>query len=209
MTHTTNRVMWMTACLTGLALLILATEAVAQQTQESAVAAGARVYGGVCGRCHNPRSPLERDDRDWVTIANHMRVRGNLTGGQVSSVLAFLQATNSDPGQQVPLTQAAPPAAAPTVREGEISTDPGTIAAGRNLVQQRACLGCHLIEGAGGQVGPTLNGSVDRRGAQYLRQKLADPTFDKATSMMPNFGLTAEEIEAILAYLNTLNGSRP
>jgi cytochrome c1 len=50
---------------------------------------------------------------------------------------------------------------------------------------------------------------VGRRGAQYLRQKLADPTFDKATSMMPNFGLTAEEIEAILAYMNTLNGSRP
>jgi mono/diheme cytochrome c family protein len=209
MTHTTNRLLWMPTCLTGLALVILATEAAAQQTQEFAVAAGARVYGDVCGRCHNPRSPLERDDRDWVTIANHMRVRGNLTGGQVRGVLAFLQATNSDPGRQVPLTQAAPAVAAPALREGEISTDPGTIGAGRNLVQQRACLGCHVIENAGGQVGPTLNGTVGRRGAQYLRQKLADPTFDKATSMMPNFGLTAEEIEAILAYLNTLNGSQP
>jgi mono/diheme cytochrome c family protein len=198
--------MWTTACLTALALVILATEATAQQ---SAVAGGARVYGDVCGRCHNPRSPLERDDRDWVTIANHMRVRGNLTGQQVRSVLAFLLATNSDPGQQVPLAQAAAPAAPPVVREGEISTDLATIAEGKNLVEQRACLGCHVIENAGGNVGPTMNGIVGRRGAQYLRQKLADPTFDKATSMMPNFGLTVEEIEAILAYLNTLNGNQP
>jgi mono/diheme cytochrome c family protein len=188
--------MWTTACLTALALVILATEATAQQ---SAVAGGARVYGDVCGRCHNPRSPLERD----------MRVRGNLTGQQVRSVLAFLLATNSDPGQQVPLAQAAAPAAPPVVREGEISTDPATIADGKNLVEQRACLGCHVIENAGGQVGPTMNGIVGRRGAQYLRQKLADPTFDKATSMMPNLGLTVEEIEAILAYLNTLNGNQP
>jgi mono/diheme cytochrome c family protein len=208
MTHITNRTLWTTACLTALSLMLLVAEAAAQQPPESAVAAGARAYGDICGRCHNPRSPLERGDRDWVTIANHMRVRGNLTGGQVRNVLAFLLATNSDPGEQVPITPAAA-AAALAVREGEISTDPATIAAGKTLVEQKACLGCHVIEDAGGQLGPTMNGIVGRRGAQYLRQKLADPTFDKATSMMPNFGLTPEEIEAILAYLNTLNGNQP
>jgi mono/diheme cytochrome c family protein len=39
-----------------------------------------------------------------------------------------------------------------------------------------------------------------------VRKKLADPTFNNATSMMPNFGLTMDEIESIVAYLNTLDG---
>ncbi|MFQ6046323.1 MAG: hypothetical protein ACE5PT_08190 [Gemmatimonadales bacterium] len=53
-------------------------------------------------------------------------------------------------------------------------------------------------------MGPSLTGAVARRGAAFVRRKLIDPTFDNASSMMPNFGLSAEEVEAIVAYLNTL-----
>ena len=67
--------------------------------QARLIVEGATVYSNMCGRCHNPRPTLERDDRGWRTIVAHMRVRGNLTGGQARSVLAFLQATNGDTGQ--------------------------------------------------------------------------------------------------------------
>ncbi len=62
-----------------------------------------------------------------------------------------------------------------------------------------------MIGKAGGQVGPPLNGVVKRRGADFVRRKLADPTFDNATSMMPNFALTSEDIEALLAFLASLD----
>lgn len=177
----------------------------AQQAPGTAVAEGARVYGATCGRCHNPRSPLERSDREWVVIVNHMRVRGNLTGGQARQVLAFLQATNSDPGQRIPLSEASNRGTrAQGANDRPPSTDPGVLASGRTLTTEKACLGCHVVAGSGGQVGPALDGVVKRRGPAYLRQKLADPTFDNATSMMPNLGLSDEEIEAILAYLATL-----
>ncbi|GIW52222.1 MAG: hypothetical protein KatS3mg081_1577 [Gemmatimonadales bacterium] len=179
--------------------------AIAQQ--QASVTEGARVYGRMCGRCHNPRSPLERSDRDWVTIANHMRVRANLTGGQVRDVLAFLQASNSDPRERVGLGETVPQPS-PEVRGGPPSTDPATVARGKELVAQKACVGCHVIENTGGQIGPSLNGVVQRRGADFVRRKLADPTFNNATSMMPNFGLSAEEIEALLAYLATLGSGR-
>ncbi len=173
------------------------------------LAEGARVYGDMCGRCHNPRSPLERSDRDWVTIINHMRVRANLTGEQVRDVLAFLQATNTHPGEQAPLGGAQRQAPAPGVRpdtgRAEVSTDPEVIARGEALVNQNACLGCHVIGRAGGQVGPSLNGVVRRRGPDFVRRKLEDPTFDNESSMMPNFGLSDEQIEAILAYLASLD----
>jgi mono/diheme cytochrome c family protein len=204
-----NRPMWATGCITVLALLLGSAGRVsAQQASSESVADGARVYGAVCGGCHNARSPLERSDRDWVTITNHMRVRANLTGDQVRTVLAFLQATNSDPSERVQLPEAqARVQEQPAVQEGAASTDPQVIAAGKALVEQKACLGCHVIGSAGGQVGPSLNSSVSRRGAMFVRQKTADPTFNNSTSMMPNFGLTPDQIEAIVAYLNTLNGN--
>lgn len=179
----------------------------AQQPGESSVATGARVYGDMCGRCHRPRSPLERTDRDWVTIINHMRVRGNLTGQQARAVVAFLQATNSSPSEAAPLPGApAAPGAAPGEYSNTIPSDAASVARGVALVASKACIGCHVVGAQGGQVGPSLNGVLTRRSAAFVRQKLSNPSFNNATSMMPNFGLTAEEIDAIVAYLNTLGG---
>lgn len=200
----------------AVALVVIAVSAwpgmaVAQERAAGDISEGARVYGDMCGRCHNPRSPLERSDRAWVTIANHMRVRGNLTGGQVRDVLAFLQATNRDPRERarLPETGARPREEETTPLDlGDVATDPATIARGEVLVEQKACLGCHVIGNSGGQVGPKLNGVVQRKGADYVRRKLGDPTFDNATSMMPNFDLNLEEIEAIVAFLNTLDGRK-
>ena len=196
------------ACALLLVLVALPGSATAQDSE--ALAEGARVYGAMCGRCHNPRSPLERDDRDWATIINHMRVRANMTGEQVRDVLAFLQAMNADPRERVPLLSAAggPDRVGESIAIGQPpSTDPLMIAQGRELVAQKACVGCHVIGNQGGQVGPALNGIIRRRDADYVRRKLADPTFDNSTSMMPNFGLGPEEIQALLAYVATLNGN--
>ncbi len=171
--------------------------------QTQAVAEGARVYGATCGRCHNARSPLERSDRDWVTIINHMRVRANMTGGQTRNVLAFLQATNGDPSE-ITTIAAAQPGTAATMSTAPPSTDPALIDRGAVLIAEKACLGCHVVAGTGGKVGPSLDGILSRRSVQFLRQKLNDPTVDNQTSMMPNFGLTADQIEAVVAYLATL-----
>ena len=176
--------------------------------QSSAVAEGARVYGNTCGSCHNARSPLERTDRQWVTIINHMRVRGNLTGGQARAVLAFLQATNTDPRERAPIGEpAAAEATLPRNVSDAVSTDEQLVALGARLANEKACVGCHVVGNVGGAVGPSLNGTVSQRGAKFVRQKLIDPTFNSSSSMMPNFGLTAEQIDALVAYLATLGGA--
>jgi mono/diheme cytochrome c family protein len=193
----------------GILLLMALTwmPAVAGAQQGSAVAEGAKVYGNTCGGCHNARSPLERTDRQWVTIINHMRVRGNLTGGQARAVLAFLQATNTDPRERGQLLEQSDTAAGTNGREisSAVSADQQTIALGATLVSEKACLGCHIVGNVGGAVGPSLNGTVSQRGAKFVRQKLIDPTFNSSSSMMPNFGLTDEQIDALVAYLATVN----
>lgn len=184
-------------CGLSLAVLLVGSALIAQ---EGDMAAGATVYGNTCGSCHNARSPLERTDRQWVVIVNHMRVRGNMTGRQVRDVLAFLQGTNGDLEQAV--TAQAP---APDAFSNDVSRDPAVIAIGTDLATQKACVGCHVIGEGGGAVGPGLNNLFGSRNAEFVRHKLTDPTFNNATSMMPNFGLSAEEIDALVAYLASLN----
>jgi len=194
------------AGLSAVAMLLLALPRGAVAQESDAVAEGARVYGAMCGRCHNPRSPLERSDGEWVSIINHMRVRANMTGEQVRNVLAFLQATNTNPAERAADAGAAPVPSGQVQTTGAASTDPQVIELGEKLMAQKACLGCHIIGKQGGQVGPTLNGIKNRRDADFLRRKLADPTFDNSTSMMPNFNLSQEDIEALVAFMSTLNG---
>ncbi len=195
-------------CAGVVAVMFLAIPVDAQAQQSSAIAEGARVYGNACGSCHNARSPLERTDRQWVTIVNHMRVRGNLTGRQARAVLAFLQATNTDPRERSQLPGQAPTNAATAERDvsDAVSTDRAVVSRGAALINEKACLGCHVVGNRGGTVGPSLNDLVGRQGARFVRQKLIDPTFNNRNSMMPNFGLTQEQIDALIAYLATLNG---
>jgi cytochrome c oxidase subunit 2 len=78
-----------------------------------------------------------------------------------------------------------------------------------------ACGSCHTVQGttAQGIVGPDLTHFASREtfaGATYDRTRanlsswLADPPAMKPGVVMPDLGLTAEQIDALLAYLETL-----
>lgn len=92
--------------LAGVAVLLAAGELT---SQTSAVGEGARVYAENCSRCHNLRSPAERDNRDWVTIMLHMRARANLTKSEANAVRVFVQATNGIGDSPVTSGAQAPP----------------------------------------------------------------------------------------------------
>lgn len=190
--------------MTGFVAGLLPAQTVTAQESVGDVSEGARVYGNMCGRCHNPRSPLEFEDRSWVMIANHMRVRGNLTGTQMRDVIAFVQASNTDPRERAALPGGTQQQSEVGPADTTLSSDPEVLRLGKQVVQQRACLGCHIVEGEGGAVGPALDGVIRRKGAAFVIRKLADPTFNTSRSMMPNFALTDEQIRAVASYLATL-----
>jgi mono/diheme cytochrome c family protein len=171
--------------------------------QDTAVARGAQVYARTCGRCHNPRSPLERTDREWTVIVSHMRVRGNLDGRDSRAVRAFLQAMNESGAG----TGATPPAAAAPAAgvEPSATIDAKLADEGKALTQRFNCAACHQIAAStAGTLGPNLNTVLKRRTPAYVLNKLADPRFDNPGSLMPQFGLTPEQRRAILEYLRTL-----
>lgn len=86
-----------------------------------------------------------------------------------------------------------------TIHEVDISPE-----AGAALVVEKDCRNCHRIEDSGALVGPELNGITQRVDPMVLRIWLRNPRSVKRNTPMPNFHLSDTEIEAIMAYLDTL-----
>jgi cytochrome c oxidase subunit II len=90
-------------------------------------------------------------------------------------------------------------------------------AAGKDLISQKGCGGCHTIpgvQGANGTIGPNLAGVASRRmiaggavpntGPDDLKKWIMNPPALKPGTAMPNLGLTDDEATKIVAYLETL-----
>jgi mono/diheme cytochrome c family protein len=157
----------------------------------SAAARGAVVYAANCGRCHNARAPRDLGDRDWVVVVTHMRVIAGLPGEQAREVLAFLQA-NNDP----PL-----PAAAEAPAGGE-EAHPTTLS-GADLIDSYGCRACHVVDGRGGNAGPDLDTAFQRRSEDWIRVQIEHPREHNATTIMPPFGFTDPQADAIIEELRT------
>jgi len=57
-----------------------------------------------------------------------------------------------------------------------VSATPGDPVRGRAVFEARSCSGCHIVNGGGSSLGPELTEVGARRGPQYLRKKLINPS---------------------------------
>lgn len=75
-------------------------------------------------------------------------------------------------------------------------------AAGEALIHAYQCHACHAVAGEQGRaLYPPLATVAERRDPDWERRWLADPQAVKPGTFMPTFGLSAAEIEAIVAFL--------
>jgi len=73
---------------------------------------------------------------------------------------------------------------------------------GKLVWQQYNCTGCHQVYGLGGYLGPDLTNTYTRKGPAYIKAFLVGGTLT-----MPNFQLSTEEMEALIAYLQNIDAS--
>ncbi len=167
-------------------MVTLATGAIGASADESRgdVARGGKFYSDNCMRCHNARAPKEHRDRDWSIVMTHMRVTAGLPGQQARDIQAFLYASNNPPRPTLPVRRAA----AETV-------------SGADLIEQYACRGCHMIGGSGGTLAPKLDNVFERRTENWIRVQIAHPREHNPQSVMPDFGLADDQVQAILEAL--------
>jgi len=81
---------------------------------------------------------------------------------------------------------------------------PTAINDGRPLVFQQTCIACHSVGGAGGNVGPALDGVGERFDADYLERWLRDPASVRPGTQMPQLGLSDAQVTELVTYLATL-----
>jgi len=133
--------------------------------------------------------------------------RRQLSVDQIWALVAFLQSqggdvtvTADDIPQETASSDQAPPAT-PTFSD---VTDP------RQLLNDNACLGCHVLDGTGGPVGPSFDGMGSRLDAAAIRKAILDPNadvsegYEQMAGMMPTTfadQLSAGQLEAIVTFL--------
>lgn len=84
------------------------------------------------------------------------------------------------------------------------------------IMRARGCTACHIIPGiaeARGTMGPTLKGLSERKrivartltnNDKNMRRWLKNPKGVKSDTMMPNVGLSDDEIETLIAHFRSL-----
>ena len=71
------------------------------------------------------------------------------------------------------------------------------------LVFKQTCTACHSLDGAGGAVGPALDGVGGRLDEAYLGKWLRDPPAVKPGTKMPKLPLTDAQIEELVKFLGS------
>lgn len=79
------------------------------------------------------------------------------------------------------------------------------VKAGEGLVEKYNCRSCHRIDGWGQTLAPDLSGVTGQLDTVSIRLLLRNPLAIKPNTPMPNFRLSDEEIEAIIAYLQAID----
>ncbi|HEX4592839.1 MAG TPA: c-type cytochrome [Bryobacteraceae bacterium] len=151
-------------------LLIGAYSATAQDTTE--VAKGKQLFLGMCSRCHgveggggegpNLNRPVlshAPDDqalatviRDGIPDRGMPRIR-RFTDAELHAMVIYIR----------------------SLSRNMASTGTGNREKGKAVYQRSGCSSCHIIDGAGGGLGPELTSIGAHRAPDYLRQSIVDP----------------------------------
>ncbi|GIV80372.1 MAG: hypothetical protein KatS3mg050_4766 [Litorilinea sp.] len=164
-------------------------------TLAARIGLGAELFSRTCQRCHNPRGPAERTDREWVIIMQHMQTRANLTREQAALVRDFLLASNDAdlvPGRlRTGLTTPV-----------QISQD--MIEQGRLVYREAGtCFACHGAQLEGGPIAPNLNDNQWKNGSgDYadILNVIRNGVPGTAMAAYPG-GISDEQAQQVAAYV--------
>ncbi len=77
---------------------------------------------------------------------------------------------------------------------------------GKKVWEDNNCIGCHTIMGEGAYFAPELGNVYERRGPAFIKAWIqAMPTNAPGRRQMPQFNLSEEELDAMVAFLKWTN----
>lgn len=76
------------------------------------------------------------------------------------------------------------------------------VARGKHIWETRNCIGCHTLLGEGAYFAPELGNVYTRRGPEFIKAWIkAQPTGAPGRRQMPQFHLTDQELDDMVAFL--------
>lgn len=81
------------------------------------------------------------------------------------------------------------------------------VSRGRELFFKKSCYGCHRIEGLSeSTLGPDLTEIGKEFSLEYLWESIDEPRANLATSFMPKFNMTDDEVKSLVIFLKSRRG---
>jgi ubiquinol-cytochrome c reductase cytochrome b subunit len=80
---------------------------------------------------------------------------------------------------------------------------------GAIIFQKNGCAGCHQVNGAGGKIGPELNGVANRRSEAWVIQHFQNPQMMSPKTPMPAYKFNETDMRNEVSYLFTLPNKAP
>jgi ubiquinol-cytochrome c reductase cytochrome b subunit len=168
------------------------------------------------GLLHDPNAKMR---------AGHMPAV-DISAGDMSALVSYLGVLGTSAANVPAATGVSSPQPAPESAEaathGGIGNAPHTAAverapltnvsasatAGRQMFQERGCVGCHGPEGMGGKA-PAIAPLIAKAADPRVRQLLQEPDGKMKTGGMPPVVASPEELTSLVAYLRTLANPKP
>jgi ubiquinol-cytochrome c reductase cytochrome b subunit len=158
-----------------------------------------------CAACHNviggdPKAgpnllnTAKRHDQAWLMMhfkepqaatPGSAMVPVNLAGPQLADLAAAMKALTPENGDVV-------------------DTAPAFAADGAALYQKSFCGACHMVNGAGGKIGPVLNGLASRRTEAWTIAHFVNPQKMSPGTPMQPYKFSQTDMQNMVSYLFTL-----
>jgi cbb3-type cytochrome oxidase cytochrome c subunit len=85
-----------------------------------------------------------------------------------------------------------------------VESAPDFAVEGAFIYQKNGCAACHQVNGAGGKIGPELNGVANRRSEAWVIQHFQNPQMMSPKTPMPPYKFNATDMQNEVSYLFTL-----
>jgi ubiquinol-cytochrome c reductase cytochrome b subunit len=152
------------------------------------------VTGGTPKQGPNLLDTAMRHDTTWLTAHFHdpsavskgtVMQPVNLSDAQIKDLVALMQKLT-------------------TGNEDVVDTAPDFAVEGARIFQKNNCGACHMINGAGGKIGPVLNGVSQRHNEAWVVEHFNNPQKMSKGTSMPPYKFSATEMQNEVSYLFTL-----
>ena len=85
-----------------------------------------------------------------------------------------------------------------------VDSTPDFAVEGALIFQKNSCGACHMVNGAGGKIGPELNGVANRRNEAWVIQHFQNPQMVSPKTPMPPYKFNEADMQNEVSYLFTL-----